>query len=61
MRNIGLTGGTGSGKSTVATYFEEAGIPVIDADKIGHDLIAPGGSAVDAVVEGRECGRVERG
>ncbi len=51
MRIIGLTGGTGSGKSTAAKRFEERGLPVIDADRIGHELIAPGGAAESAVVE----------
>ena len=41
----GLTGGTGSGKSAAARRFEHHGIPVVDADKIGHELIAPGGLA----------------
>ena len=52
MRIIGLTGGTGSGKSEAARRFIEHGIPVIDADRLGHDLIAPGGAAVDAVIAG---------
>lgn len=40
---IGLTGGIGSGKSTVSAYLaENAGITVIDADKIAHDITEPG-------------------
>lgn len=45
MQLIGLTGGTGSGKSTAGRRFAERGIPVIDADTIGHAVIAPGGAA----------------
>jgi dephospho-CoA kinase len=39
---LGLTGGIASGKSTVAAQFREAGVPVIDADAIAHDLVQPG-------------------
>ncbi|MBI1319724.1 MAG: dephospho-CoA kinase [Candidatus Hydrogenedens sp.] len=51
MKIYGLTGGTGSGKSTAARRFEERGIPVIDADRVGHDLLAPGGAAERAVID----------
>ena len=43
---IGLTGGIGSGKSTVAREFEKHGITVVDADAIAHSLTAPGGAAM---------------
>ena len=46
---IGLTGGIGSGKSTVATLFEEYGIKVIDSDAISHQLTQPGGNAIEAI------------
>jgi dephospho-CoA kinase len=46
----GLTGGIGSGKTEAAKRFAWNGIPVIDADKVGHELIEPGGEAVPAVV-----------
>lgn len=49
IRIYGLTGGTGSGKSAAARRFEEHGIPVVDADKVGHRVLAPGGAAEDAV------------
>lgn len=51
MRIYGLTGGTGSGKSEAGRMFEERGIPVLDADAIGHELIEPGGAAVEPVLE----------
>lgn len=51
MRVYGLTGGTGSGKSEAARRFAELGFPVIDADAVGHDVIAPGGAAERAVIE----------
>ena len=46
----GLTGGIASGKSTVAGFFRELGAHVIDADRVVHEILAPGGSAVEAVV-----------
>ncbi len=51
MKIIGLTGGTGSGKSTAARRFEEHGIAVVDADRIGHELLAPGGAGVQPVLD----------
>ena len=51
MKIIGLTGGTGSGKSTAARRFEEHGIPVVDADRIGHELLAPGGAGMQPVLD----------
>ena len=39
---VGLTGGIGSGKSTVAQYLAEFGAVVIDADKVGHEAFQPG-------------------
>ena len=46
---IGLTGGIGSGKSTVADLFAAHGASVIDTDAIAHQLTAPGGLAIDAI------------
>lgn len=45
MRIIGLTGGIGSGKSTVATLFAERGAEVVDADTLAREAVAPGGEA----------------
>lgn len=46
---IGLTGGIGSGKSTVAAAFARHGAVIVDTDVIAHELTAPGGAAVDQV------------
>ena len=50
MITIGLTGGIGSGKSTVAQILGELGAPTLDADKVAHTTYAPGGPAYDAVI-----------
>lgn len=50
MRIFGLTGGIGCGKSEAARAFGRRGIPVIDADRVGHAVIEPGGTAHDALV-----------
>ena len=49
MFKVGLTGGIGSGKSTVADLFAGLGVPVIDTDVIARALTAPRGMALDAV------------
>jgi dephospho-CoA kinase len=46
---VGLTGGIGSGKSTVAALFAEHGVTVIDSDAISHSLTQPGGGAIEAI------------
>jgi dephospho-CoA kinase len=50
MKVIGLTGGIGSGKSTVAQFLEELGAVVLDLDKVGHEALKPGGEAWEWVV-----------
>jgi dephospho-CoA kinase len=49
MFAVGLTGGIGSGKSTVADLFAELGTPVIDTDAIARELTAAGGAALQEV------------
>ncbi|HEU0187644.1 MAG TPA: dephospho-CoA kinase [Gallionellaceae bacterium] len=47
---VGLTGGIGSGKSTVAQLFAQHGVPVIDTDELSRQLTAPGGAAMPAII-----------
>ena len=49
MMILGLTGSIGMGKSTVAAMFEEAGVPVFDADAQVHRLQGPGGALIPAI------------
>jgi dephospho-CoA kinase len=46
LRVIGLTGGIGSGKSTVARTIAERGIPIIDADQLAREATEPGSPAL---------------
>lgn len=46
---VGLTGGIGSGKSTVAAMLADCGATIIDADRIARELTAPGGAAMPAI------------
>lgn len=64
---FGLTGGLGSGKSTVAELFRSAGVPVLDADRIAREVVEPGTDGLAEVVrvfgEGvlRPDGSLDRG
>jgi len=66
MLRVGLTGGLGSGKSTVAGYLRELGAEVIEADELGRALMEPGQAVYGSIVEtfGREVvgadGRLNR-
>jgi dephospho-CoA kinase len=51
MLRVGLTGGLGSGKSTVGRMFAELGVAVIDADEVGRGLMQPGQPVYDRIVE----------
>ena len=50
MLIVGLTGGIGSGKSTVAHLLADRGAAIIDVDALGREVIAPGGRAEAAVL-----------
>ena len=66
MRVLGLTGGIGTGKSTVARFFRDEGIPVVDADRIAREITEPGRDAYREILLrfGREVllpdGRIDR-
>jgi len=51
MLRVGLTGSLGSGKSTVSGYLRELGAKVIEADKLGRELMEPGQEVFDEIVE----------
>ena len=48
---VGLTGGIGCGKTTVANLFADLGATLVDTDDIAHALTAPGGAAMTALIE----------
>ena len=48
---VGLTGGIASGKSTVAARLRELGVPVVDADALAREVVAPGTPGLEAIVE----------
>ena len=50
LLRVGLTGGIGSGKTTVKNFFDELGAPTIDADEISHRITKPGQAAFDEVI-----------
>jgi len=67
MKRLGITGGIASGKSAVAGMLRELGFHVIDADRLGHEVIAPGTRAYNEIVHefgvgvvGAD-GRIDRG
>ena len=51
MLIVGLTGGIGAGKSTVAQLLASHGAAAVDVDALGREIIAPGGSAVEPILE----------
>lgn len=50
MLRVGLTGGIGSGKSTIASMFKAHGAHIIDADQISRDIVEPGAPAIEDLV-----------
>lgn len=51
MMIIGLTGGIGSGKSTVADFFADLGVPIIDTDIISREIVEIGKPAYHAIID----------
>lgn len=51
MYVVGLTGGIGSGKSTVANLFAQRGVPVIDADIVAREVTEPGKPAYHEIIQ----------
>lgn len=49
MLTVALTGGIGSGKSSVSKRFEALGVPVIDADVLSRELVSPGAPALQEI------------
>jgi dephospho-CoA kinase len=59
LRVIGLTGGIGSGKSTVAHTLVQLGAHLVDTDAISRSLTAPGGAAIEAIAQAFGPGMVD--
>ncbi len=51
MIKVGLTGGFGSGKTTVSSYLATQGIPIIDADQIARDVTTPPSDLLDQLIQ----------
>ena len=51
MLRVALTGGIGSGKTTVSDYFRKLGVPVIDADETSHEVTQAGQAAVQKIAD----------
>lgn len=50
IRIIGLTGGIATGKSSIAQFFKEQGVPVIDADQLARDAVLPGSPVLEKII-----------
>jgi dephospho-CoA kinase len=51
VRVVGLTGGIGSGKSTVSRIFAKLGAEIIDADELARAVVSPGSPALEQIIE----------
>lgn len=50
MKKFGLTGGIASGKSSVSKTFQTLGVPVVDADVLAREAVAPGSQGLDEII-----------
>jgi len=48
---VGLTGGIGSGKTTVANLFAAEGVCLVDADVVAREVVAPGTYGLNAIID----------
>ena len=51
MLRVGLTGGIGSGKSTVCNYFRKVGAAIVDTDILAREVVEPGSSGLELIVK----------
>jgi dephospho-CoA kinase len=51
VRVVGLTGGIGSGKSSLAAALAKLGVPVLDADRVARDCVSPGSDVLRRIIE----------
>jgi dephospho-CoA kinase len=56
IRTVGVTGGIGSGKSSAVQVLAELGATVIDADRVGHEVYAPGTVGFDQPLDREKRG-----
>ncbi len=61
FRNIGCTGGIACGKSQVQRMLEARGIPVLDTDRVAHQVMEPGSGVFDRIVQQFGCGILQEG
>ena len=60
MKIIGITGPTGSGKSSLCTIFKSNNIPYIDADAVYHSLLVPPSACLDDIKKAFGCGVMDK-
>lgn len=51
MKVVGLTGGIATGKSTVAGFLRDLGVPILDADQLAREVVEPGQPALARIIE----------